>query len=408
MTWHLMKLVWNRKRTTLLITLEVLVSFLALFVVASIAVYAYSLYRRPLGFEYERVWRVDIDMKSTTDDEWSPAQVETVRQLTLAARDLPNVEALAAAQMSPFDFGSSVNEYQWHGQRITYRENEVSDDFQRVTGLHLVEGRFFGPDDDALPANVEPVVITAPLRQRLFGTGPALGQNIAAEPGPGEKGDPEVRKVVGVVEDYREGGEFDAYDYHVLFRKRLAVTAARNDRPARRLLVKVQPGTTAADEEALVRELGRVAHDWSFSVVPLTELRTSALKFSVIPLIVGGLVAGFLMLMVALGLTGVLWQTVTQRTREIGLRRAKGATAIGVQRQVIMEVMLMTSIAVAVGAALAVQVPLMSPLYWVPTRVYFMGLAVAVVGIYLLTALCGWYPSRMATRVDPAEALRYE
>ena len=43
------------------------------------------------------------------------------------------------------------------------------------------------------------------------------------------------------------------------------------------------------------------------------------------PLIAVGLVAGFLMLMVALGLLGVLWQNVTQRTREMGLRRAKGA-----------------------------------------------------------------------------------
>lgn len=407
MTRHLLKLVWNRKRTTFLITFEVFVSFLALFLVASIATYAWSLYRRPLGFEYSHVWRVDIDMKSSTNDEWTPEQVETVRQLTIAARDLPNVESIAAAGMSPFDMGKASSAYHLHGQLIEYRMNEVSDGFRDVMGLHVVEGRWFGTDDDALPEHEQSVVITEPLRHHLFGNGAVLGQNIGGEPDLDSHDAPGVLRVVGVIQDFREGGEFDPDDFHVLFRKRLAVTTGRSS-PVRRLLIKVRPGTTSAYEETLVKELGRVAHDWSFSVAPLSEIRETNLKFSVIPLIVCGLVAGFLMLMVALGLTGVLWQMVTQRTREVGLRRAKGATAAGVQRQVLAEVFLMTTLAVVVGGALAVQLPLVSPLYWIPARVYFIGLAVAVVAIYLLTLACGWYPSRMATRVDPAEALRYE
>jgi putative ABC transport system permease protein len=408
MTRHLLRLVWNRKRTTFLITLEVFVSFLALFLVTSIAVYSWSLYRRPLGFDYARVWRVDIDMKSSINDDWTPQQIETVRQLMIATRDLPDVESIAAAEISPFDMGNSSSAYNLHGQRIEYRMNEVSDGFRDVVALHLVEGRWFGPDDDALPEHEQSVVITEPLRRHLFGNGTVLGQNIGAGPDPDSHSAPEVLRVVGVVEDFREGGEFDTYDFHVLFRKRLAVTTNRNDRPAQRLLIRVRPGTTSAYEETLVKELGRVAHDWSFSVAPLVEIRERTLKFSVIPLIVCGLVAGFLMLMVALGLTGVLWQTVTERTREIGLRRATGATALGVQRQVLTELLLMTTMAVVFGVALALQLPLVSPLYWIPARVYFVGLAVAVVAIYLLTLACGWYPSRMATRVDPAEALRYE
>ena len=57
-----------------------------------------------------------------------------------------------------------------------------------------------------------------------------------------------------------------------------------------------------------------------------------------VPLALGATIAGFLMLMVALGLIGVLWQNVTRRTREIGLRRAAGASHGDIRRQVIMEV----------------------------------------------------------------------
>jgi putative ABC transport system permease protein len=114
------------------------------------------------------------------------------------------------------------------------------------------------------------------------------------------------------------------------------------------------------------------------------------------------------MLMVAMGLTGVLWQNVTQRTREIGLRRAKGAERVRVQRQILGEIVVMTSMAVVVAAVLAAQVPLISPFYWVQPHVYVLGFIMAALVIYVLTILCGWYPSHMATRIEPAEALRYE
>jgi len=119
-------------------------------------------------------------------------------------------------------------------------------------------------------------------------------------------------------------------------------------------------------------------------------------------------VAGFLLVMVAMGLLGVLWQTVTQRTQEIGLRRAKGASVGAIKRQILAEILVMTTFGVAVGAALAAQVVFFNPFPWIDARVYVAGLALAAAAIYLLTTFCGWYPARLATRVEPAEALRYE
>ena len=69
--------------------------------------------------------------------------------------------------------------------------------------------------------------------------------------------------------------------------------------------------------------------------------------------------AGFLLLMVALGLTGVVWQNVTQRIREIGLRRAKGARIENIHRQILGELVVMTSLALLVGVLLVAQVPLL-------------------------------------------------
>ena len=252
------------------------------------------------------------------------------------------------------------------------------------------------------------MVINQDMRQDLFGDGPALGQNIANDRSPDDTEAVREKRVVGVIAAYREDGEFDGERNYVLYRKTMVGTADRRNRPPRNLLVKVAPGTGAAFEERLIKRLQAVAPEWSFEVSTLASMRDTSIRFALIPLAAVGLVAGFLMLMVALGLLGVLWQNVTQRTREMGLRRAKGAAKVDVQRQILGEIVVMTSLALLAGVLVAIQFPLLDIIYFVEPHVYAIGLAISVSAIYLLTLACAWYPSRMATRVEPAEALRYE
>jgi putative ABC transport system permease protein len=115
--------------------------------------------------------------------------------------------------------------------------------------------------------------------------------------------------------------------------------------------------------------------------------------------------------MVTLGLTGVVWQNVTQRIREIGLRRAKGARIENIHRQILGELVVMSSLALLVGVLLVAQVPLLplpADLTWIPVSVFVLSILLSVVAIYVLTLLCGWYPARLATKIQPAEALHYE
>ena len=410
---HVLRLIWNRKRTNFLMMVEIFAAFLVLFAVVALAVYTGDNWRRPLGYSIDRVWVVHVDMKQASDDYFDDAQQETTRQLMIALREFPEIEASAGTMLAPYQFGSSSSAYEWRGRRIEYGIAEVTDGFKDLLGLRIVEGRWFGPEDDG--QNYEPVVINRDMRVDLFGAGPAIGENIANEREPGDsRTTPRERRVVGVVADYREDGEFDGTRHYGIFRKTMVgapvpgTSDTRRDRPPRTLLVKVSPGTTAMFEERLLRRLQAAAPDWSFEVTTLAAMRDSSIRFAVAPLAAVGLVAGFLMLMVALGLLGVLWQNVTQRTREIGLRRAKGAARVDVQRQILGEIAVMTTFALVAGVLVAVQFPLLDIIYFVEPHVYAVGLAISVSAIYLLTLTCAWYPSRMATRVEPAEALRYE
>ena len=148
--------------------------------------------------------------------------------------------------------------------------------------------------------------------------------------------------------------------------------------------------------------------EWSFTAEPLEVTRDSAARRQLVPMLAGALVGAFLMLLVALGLTGVLWQNVTRRTREIGLRRATGATARQVAVQVVMEVWIVTALAVLVGGAVALQAPLFVPGGLLTAADALSGAALAALVLFALTGLCAAYPGWLAARVDPSEALRYE
>jgi putative ABC transport system permease protein len=174
------------------------------------------------------------------------------------------------------------------------------------------------------------------------------------------------------------------------------------------MLVRVRPGTPAAFEEELSKRLQGVAPDWSFRIKPLPEVRRLTFQLLLAPLAAGGIVAFFLLLMVALGLLGVLWQNLLQRTRELGLRRAAGASRSAVHRQVLYEQAILTSFGVLLGAVLAVQIPILDLVGFIRPQVFAAGLLVAMAAIYLLSMLCAFYPSTLASRVQPAEALRYE
>jgi putative ABC transport system permease protein len=402
---HLFRLIWNRKRTNVLMMTEIFVSFLVLFAVVALAVYMLDNWRRPIGYSIDRVWDIDVDMKQTSDDYFDTTQQETVSQLFLAIGEFPEIEGVAGTMLAPYQFGSSNSSYDWHGRTIEFGVAEVTDGFKDLMGLQLTEGRWFGPEDEG--QSYDAVVITQTMREDLFGSGTAIGQNFQSENPPPGTVSRRPYRIVGVLEAYREDGEFDGTRNYAIFRKPLRGSDPKS-RPPRNLLLKVRAGAAPDFEERLITRLQAAAPGWSFDVTRLSQMRDDSIRFAVAPLIAIGLVAAFLMLMVALGLFGVLWQAVTQRTCELGLRRAKGAAKVNVRRQILGEISVMTFLALAVGTLVVAQFPLLNIIYFVEPHVYLIAFVISVATIYALTLLCGWYPSHVATRIEPAEALRYE
>src|SRR5204863_9020007 len=124
------------------------------------------------------------------------------------------------------------------------------------------------------------------------------------------------------------------------------------------LVMRVRPGVPAAFEQTLTRRLHAIAPDFTVRVAHMDSMRTRMNRLFLSPAIVGSIVAAFLIVMVFLGLSGVLWLNVTRRTREIGLRRALGASGWSVHRQILIEVTLLSTLALLIGVVLVAQLPI--------------------------------------------------
>ena len=417
MTAHLLRLIWNRKRQNLLLSIEILLSFFVLFGVTVVAAQFLTRWRAPLGFDIERVWSVEV-RRPRGGPGSDAGDALRFRGMFTELATMPQVEAAAGAFILPYSGSSAFSGLPLaDGRYIEYAFSHGSDGLAEVLGIRLAAGRWFSAEDDG--ANAPPVVLNQRLARDLFGDRDAVGRTIDQVQPPNGPPIPPRLRVVGVIEDFRHD-ELSMPGRFAFFRLQIGDTA---DGPGTgwgpltaglpsALALRVGSGTTAAFEEALVRRLDAVAPGWTFRVERLTDMRRDTLRGSLVPLAVAAIVTFFLLVMVALGITGIVWQTIATRTAEFGLRRANGATAAHVRWQVVFELVLLTSLALGASVAILVQVPLLpreSLDVTLPSaQTWAASIAVSAAVIYLVTLLCGLYPSRLATRIQPADALRYE
>jgi putative ABC transport system permease protein len=285
------------------------------------------------------------------------------------------------------------------GANVTVHSLEAGDDLPDVLGMRLAAGRWFSAADDGQDAL--PAVLEARAAAALFPGRPALGQRFTGC----DHGDGCTFRVVGVLDAFRDRGPLMTPVPFVLTRFTPHATPSR----VSTILVRVAPGTPRGFEAKLNQRLKAVRNDWGYQIAPLASMRASMLKQYLVPLAVVAVIAFFLLVMVAFGLFGVLWQNTTRRIPEIGLRRAIGARATDIYRQIVVEQLLLGSLAMGVGLVLLVQLPLTGALgdtlNW-PVFAGAAGLSMAV--IYLLSFVCSLYPGWRASRLDPAAALHYE
>ena len=344
---------------------------------------------------------LDLSVAGYTDGHGT----EFYRTLMRRIRSLPGVEAVTMADRLPLGLGLQTQEVHIPGYELPADQRELEVDFARVgpgyfdaMQIPLLYGRSFRETDAGDASRV--AIVSAAMAQRFWGTENVVGRHLYF----GDGTDGTEVQIVGVARDtkVRTLGEAP--------RPYLYEAHAQGNDPLFTSIMARSSGDAIALVESIRREIR--ALDGS---VPIFEAKTLEEHLGVAlfaPTMGALLLSAFgvlAMLLAAIGLYGVVAQSVAQRTREVGIRVALGAREGQVVGMVLREGMGVVAVGVGVGLALSLfaMQPLAGMLHGVSATdpITFAGVA-ALLGAVALVA--SYVPARRAAKTDPMKALRYE
>ena len=357
------------------------------------------------GFEPARVSTFTValsEVKYATADQ----QRAFASTLLDRVRTIPGVDAAAVTFALPLSGGGFVLTFTVEGRPPDGPNAEsaghvrvASDGYFSTMGIPLKRGRAYGPADREGTPRV--FVVSEETARRYFPGEDPIGKHIQF--GWTRDGDRLAGEIVGVVGDVRQKSLSAEVAPHVYVpfaqwpvEELTVVMRTRND-----------PSTTLRAAHALVESLDRDLPIYdAFTLETMVSRSLGQPKFYLLLLTV---FAGLAVVLAAVGIYGVMAYTVQQRTREIGIRIALGASADRVVGMVVQRGLTLAMVGVALGTAGAYAVTrvLRSLLFGVNERDPLTFVAVAVV-LAAVAVLASWVPARRAARVDPLAAMRAE
>ena len=351
----------------------------------------------------------------------SQQQVSRVLEYGLKYKDFELLKATLPTVIRTLPISLVRKDAAYHHRRISNaRILGTTPDYLRVKNLTLRRGRFLSAPDLRATANV--AVLGAGAAERLFSFEDPLGQTLHIGM--------TAYRVVGVLENQASGsavpGAIGQQDFNNDIYIPLSATRKRfgelqmirqagstnfERTQLSEITLTVQHENLVSQTAAMVRKLLEKDHPdgKDFEVqVPLELLRQAEKEKQIWNLVLGS-IAGISLLVGGIGIMNIMLASVTERTREIGVRRALGAKQFDITIQFLVETVVLSSAGGLLGISLGVSMPLVvehfadieTVIKWWTVLLSF-GISVGI-GIVF-----GMYPARRAALMDPIEALRHE
>lgn len=392
----------RHKMRSLLVVAEVALS-LVLLVAAGLLLQSFRrLQRVDTGFRPEGVLTFRISPPQARYPE--PGETaRAVEQIAERVRALPGVVAVGAVSTLPFSNSNNSGGFTREGQDQAPDGSLPLADFRVVSpgyfealGIPLLQGRLFDATDRSDAPGV--ALVDEKLAQQYWPNRDPIGKRVR-RPGPQAS----WFTVVGIVGHVKHA-QLDAESTGALYFSYL------QNRPPGMTFVARTAGPPRGLAGALPAVVASVDQD-----LPVFEIRTMEQRVleSLTPrrfaMYLLGIFAAVALALSAVGIYGVMAQSVTQRTHEIGIRMALGAEPRDVLRLVVGQGMVLaaTGLAAGVAAALALTSWMSRLLFGVQPTDLLTFLAVSALLAAVALAAC-YLPARRATRVNPVEALRHE
>ena len=363
----------------------------------------YKLLHVDLGFQPDHLATLQIVLPQSTYPK-DPDQVTASREILRRVSSLPGVRSAGLTTVLPVNGNGNTNWIRfvgkpYNGEHNEVNQREVSADYFKTLQSRLIAGRFFTEDEDASKPKV--VVINKALARLYFPGEDPVGQKM----GDTELTPNSLREIIGVVDDIKEGtldsetwpAQYDPLNQNVENYISLVVRTSQDERSVLPALItavrQFDPGIGVFDEATMMQRINASQTAYLH--------RSSAW-------LVGGFAALALLLGVV-GLYGVIAYSVSQRTREIGVRMALGAQQSSVYRMILKEAGRLTGVGIVAGlvSSIAAGTLMRKLLFGIHTWDMSTLAAVAIL-LGASALLASYFPARRAASVNPVEALRAE
>ncbi|MGA2249278.1 ADOP family duplicated permease [Terracidiphilus sp.] len=363
----------------------------------------YRLLHVETGFDPTHLATVNViapDSKYKTPDDTRQLYLEIERRLMA----LPGVQSVGMTTDLPVQCNCDTDWIRivgkpFHGEHNEVDEREVSPNYLATLKAKLIRGRMINAQDDASHPQV--IVINESLAKKYFPGEDPIGHKI----GNGELTSDSMREIVGVISDVREGGlQEDQWpaEYEAIYRSAdtgftIAARTAGDEKALLPTMVntlrQVEPGLGIYDEQTMEQQIDSsetaLLHKFAMWLVGI---------FAALALVLG-----------VIGLYGVIAYSVSQRTREIGVRMALGAQRSTVYKLVMRQAAWLTAAGLALGLACSVGVSTLMQKLLFGVQAWDAPTLLAVALILGVAALAASFiPAWRAASVNPTEALRAE
>ncbi|CAN5347645.1 ABC transporter permease [soil metagenome] len=355
------------------------------------------------GFKADHLLTMEVSLPQAKYNESEEQTANFFREIIGRISGLPGVQSAGATWILPLSGQGAGSGFEIEGrdpatvsERLNSAFSSVSPNYFHTMSIPIVKGREFGDRDTATAPGVS--LVNETFARRYFPNEDPLGKRIKRR---GDDND--WTTIVGVVGDVRQLG-LDAEPRAEMF-----FSYQQSPVPFMNIVIRTatDPATLAA---AVRQEVWAVNPNQPVAnVSTMNELLANSAARTRFNTLLLSLFALTALTLASVGIFGVMSYTVTQRTREIGVRMALGAQRSDVLRLVIRQGMILAGLGIVIGlaAALALTRLMTSLLYGVSATdpATFTGIALLLAGVALVAC---YIPARRATKVDPMVALRYE